>query len=95
MEGEEEVRVRLPRGNEVLGRVEALLGSSKLRVFCQDNKIRLGRIPGKLRKRMWVREGDIVLLKPWDIQGDKSGNIILNYSPTAASWLKRRGILKI
>lgn len=95
MEDREPVRVRTPRGKETLGIVESMLGSNKLRVRCQDNKIRLCRIPGRLRKRVWMREGDIVLVEPWDIQGDKSGDVIMKYTHTQASWLRRRGILAI
>jgi len=88
-------RVRMPRGKEVLGVIEAMLGVNKIRVRCQDNKVRIVRIPGRLRKSMWMKENDVVLVEPWSIQGDKSGDVIWKYSPTEASWLRRRGILKI
>ncbi len=91
---EEEIRVRAPRRGEVLGVVEAMLGANKLKVRCQDGFLRICRIPGKLRKRVWIREGDIVLVKPWEIQGDKSADIKWRYTGTEAGWLKRRGILK-
>lgn len=92
---EEEVRVKVPRGKEVLGIVEAMLGANKLRVRCQDGKMRIGRIPGRLRKRVWIKEGDAVLLEPWSIQGDVSGDIVWRYTQTEASALRRKGILKI
>ena len=95
MEEYQELRVRTPRGREVLGIIEAMLGANKLRVRCQDNKIRICRIPGRLRKRIWMREGDIVLVEPWEIQGDKSADIAYKYNPTQVSWLRRKGILKI
>jgi len=95
MEQSGPLRVRIPRGNEVLGVVEAMLGSNKLRVRCQDNRIRLCRIPGRLRKRVWMEEGDIVLVEPWSIQGDKSGDILMKYNPTQTSWLRRKGILTL
>ncbi len=94
-EQQEFIRIRKPRPGEILGIVEALMGTNKLKVRCQDDKIRLCRIPGKMRKRVWMREGDIVLIKPWDIQGDKSADILVKYNPTQASWLRRRGILKL
>lgn len=92
---EEEIRVRMPREGEIIGVVESMLGANKLRVVCQDNKVRLCRIPGKLRKRIWMRERDAVLVKPWSIQGDKRGDIAWCYTPTQAGWLRRRGILKL
>ena len=88
-------RVRIPHGREQLGVVEAMLGVNKLRVRCQDNKIRLCRIPGRLRKRVWMREGDIVLVEPWSIQGDTNADIVMKYTHTQASLLRRKGILKL
>lgn len=89
----EEIGVRLPRRGEMMGIVDAMLGANKLRVRCQDNRIRTCRIPGKLRKRVWIKEGDAVLIKPWDIQGDTKGDIRWKYRPTEASWLRRRKVL--
>ena len=95
MEGSEEIRVRTPRSGEVLGLVDTMLGANKLRIRCQDDRIRICRIPGKMRKRIWIKEGDVVLVKPWSIQGDKSGDVIWKYNPTEASWLRRRKILTV
>ena len=95
MNGEEgEVRVKMPRQGEILGTIEALLGANRLAVRCQDGKARICRIPGRLRKRLWMREGDIVIIKPWQIQGDKHGDIIWRYTPTEASVLRRKGVIK-
>jgi translation initiation factor 1A len=90
---EEEIRVRIARQGEILGVVDAMLGSNKMRVRCQDEKVRICRIPGKLRKRIWIKEGDAVLVKPWSIQGERSGDIVWKYNPTEAAWLRRRNIL--
>jgi translation initiation factor 1A len=95
MEEQEPMRIRTPRGREILGIVESMLGSNKLRVRCQDNKIRICRIPGALRRRIWMKEGDAVLIEPWEIQGDEKADIVLMYTHTQASWLRRKGILKI
>ena len=92
---EQPFRVRMPRGREVLGVIDAMLGVNKIRVRCQDNKVRIVRIPGRLRKSIWMKENDAVLVEPWTIQGDKSGDVIWKYSPTEASWLRRKGILKL
>lgn len=92
---EEEVRVKTPRRGEVLGVVDAMLGANKLRVRCQDERIRTCRIPGKLRKRVWIKQNDAVLVKPWSIQGETKGDIAWKYNPTEASWLRRKGILKL
>jgi len=90
---EEQIRIRQPRSGEVLGVVESMLGANKMRVRCQDDKLRLCRIPGKFRKSVWIKEGDIVLVEPWSIQGDRSGDIVFRYTQTQVAWLRRRNIL--
>ena len=89
------IRVRMPRGNQLFGVVEMLLGNSMLRVRCSDNKLRLGRIPGRFRKRLWVRPKDIVLVEPWEIQGDEKGDVVYKYRNAEVQWLKRKNILKM
>ena len=78
-EGEEVIRVRLPRGNEVFGILDRRLGGSRCEVRCLDGKTRICRIPGRLRRKLWVREGDIVLVEPWEYGGDSKGDIIYKY----------------
>jgi translation initiation factor 1A len=60
--------------------------------MCADGKSRLGRIPGKLKKRMWIREGDLLIIKVWDFQDDKC-DIRHRYTKTESTYLSRRGIL--
>ena len=91
---EEVVRVRLPstRDGEIFGVADQLLGASRIRVMCADGKSRLGRIPGKLKKRMWIREGDLLIVRPWEFQESKC-NIVHRYTKTESTYLSRRGIL--
>jgi translation initiation factor 1A len=88
-------RVRSPKRGEIPGVVEQILGHGKLKVRCADGKIRLSRIPGKMKKRIWIREGDVVLIKPWDFQSDEKADVIWRYTRTEANWLERRGYLNI
>ena len=94
MPQEEVVRVRLPstRDGEIFGIADQLLGASRIRVMCADGKSRLGRIPGKLKKRMWIREGDLLIVNPWDFQDEKC-DIRHRYTKTESTYLSRRGIL--
>jgi len=87
-------RIRTPREGEVLGVVEMMLGADKLRVQCDDGNVRICRIPGRLRKRVWIRVNDIVLVEPWKVQTHERADIIFRYTPTQANWLKRRGFIK-
>ena len=92
---EEEVgRVRQPmlKHGEIFGIADQLLGASRIKVMCADGKSRLGRIPGKLKKRMWIREGDLLVVKPWDFQDEKC-DILHRYTKTEAGYLSRRGVI--
>ena len=94
-EGGEVQRVRLPRGKEILGILEQRLGSSRMMVNCFDGHTRTCRVPGRLKRKLWLREGDIVLVEPWEFNGNEKGDVIFKYTPTAADWLKRKGFIKI
>jgi len=88
-------RVRKPQEGEILGIIEAMMGTNKVKVRCQDDKIRLCRIPGKMRKRVWMRVGNVILIKPWDIQGDTHADVLARYRPAEATWLRKRGFLTL
>ena len=87
-------RVKLPRGNQTLGILEQRLGGSRTRVRCLDGKSRICRIPGRLKRSLWVREGDVVLIQPWELGGDAKGDIIFKYRPIQVEFLRRKGYLK-
>lgn len=91
---EEILRVRTPRvkEGEIFGIADQLLGASRIRVMCADGKSRLGRIPGKLKKRMWIREGDLLIVKPWEFQDGKC-DIRHRYTKTESSYMSRRGMI--
>ena len=85
----------LPVANDVLGVAVKLLGFDRVLVKCQDGHERLCRIRGKMKRRVWIREGDIVLVSPWDFQSDKRGDIFWRYKRSQAEWLRRKGYLTI
>jgi len=90
---EQEIRVKTPRGNQVFGVIEQRLGGSRMRVKCLDGKIRICRIPGRLKRKLWIREGDLLLIEPWEFDNDK-GDVIFKYQPNQVDWLKKKGYLK-
>lgn len=93
--GEPEVfRVKLPRGKQVLGIVDTRLGFGKSTIRCTDDKARICRVPGAIKRMLWVRPGDVVIVEPWEIEGDKKGDIVHKFKPTEVDWLKRNGHLK-
>jgi translation initiation factor 1A len=90
---EEEIeRLRLPKSGEVLGFVEQMFGFDRARVRCRDGHVRNARIRGKIRKRLWVRDGDVVVIQPWPVQGDERGDILYRYTRTQVEWLRRKGL---
>lgn len=90
----ETVRVRLPKGKETIGIVEQRLGGSRMRIRCLDGKTRICRIPGRLKKKLWVREGDVLLVEPWLLGGDDKGDVIYKYRSLQIEWLRKNGHLK-
>jgi translation initiation factor 1A len=87
-------RVKLPRGNQTLGILERRLGGSRMKVRCLDGKSRICRIPGRLKRSLWVREGDVLLIQPWELGGDEKGDVIFKYKPIQVEFLRRKGYLK-
>lgn len=87
-------RLVLPGEGQVLGIAVKMLGYDRILVNCDDDKQRLCRIKGKLKRRVWIRENDIVLVSPWDFD-QKRGDIVWRYTRNQKDWLKNKGYLKI
>ncbi len=83
----------VPRDKEVLGRVTKISGASRFVVMCTDNKERTCSIPGRYRRRFWIKVNDVVLVKPWAVQGDEKGDIIWRYSLMDIGRLKDRKLI--
>ena len=47
---------------QMLGRTMKKLGDRRFRIFCNDNKERICKLAGSMRKSDWVDEGSIVLV---------------------------------
>jgi len=87
-------RIKTPRGNQCFAIVEQRVGASRMRAKCFDGKDRICKIPGRLKRRLWVREGDIVIVEPWEFGGEEKGNILYKYSKSQVGFMKQRGYLK-
>ena len=89
---EANLRVTLPYKpkGEMFAVAETFQGGSRLQLICEDGERRMGRIPGKLRRRMWVRENDLLIVVPWSFQ-DSKADVKFRYTPTQTSNLKRLG----
>ncbi len=80
--------IRLPEEEELLGRVIKLMGGDHVMVKCTDGITRRGRIRGKLKRRIWIRDNDIVVLSPWDFKPTERGDIIWRFTLPQVDWLK-------
>lgn len=89
----EPVRVKLPRGKEVLGIIEQRLGGNKMSVSCLDGKTRNCRVPGRLKKFLWLRPDDVVIVEPWEMDNGK-GDILFKYRKNQVNWLRKKGYLE-
>lgn len=70
--------------------VTKMLGNGRLKAMCFDGVERLCHIRGKLRKKVWIAQSDIVLVGLRDYQ-DCKADVILKYSPDEARNLKSYG----
>jgi len=83
----------LPSEGQILGVAKRILGADRVLVACADGKERICRIPGKLRKRVWIRVGDAVLVELWGFQEDKRGDVVGRYTRAQKQWLIDNGYL--
>jgi translation initiation factor 1A len=72
--------------------VVRMLGNGRCECYCFDGTTRLGHIRGKMRKKVWVSAGDIVLVGLRDYQDGKA-DIIHKYNADEARNLKTYGEL--
>ena len=96
------IRVKLPTDGKSKGELgykwemfalaEEILGGRRVTVLCADGETRMARIPGKMRRRQWVREGDLIIVWPWDFQ-DSKADVKHRYTKTQAMYLSRKQVL--
>jgi translation initiation factor 1A len=89
-DGTPTVHVRLPKkwNKEQFGLAELMMGANHIRVRCMDGVVRMGRIKGTMKKRIWIREGDTLIVAPWSFQ-DAKCDIMYRYLKPQAEWLRR------
>lgn len=80
----------MPTDDEVFATVTDMQGYGRVRLRCADGTERMGRIPGRMRKRIWIREGDVVLAEPWDWQDEKA-DVTWRYDAAATDQLREEG----
>ncbi len=94
MNQEGPIRYRMPDPTlkEMFAIADELLGASKMIVMCEDGKSRMARIPGKMKRRMWIKPGDLIIVKPWDFQDDKA-DVKYRYIKVQSANLSKKGLI--
>ena len=87
------MRAPLPKEGQVIGIIEQRYGGNKMKVNCLDGKERNGRVPGRLRRRLWLRPNDVIMVEPWELD-DTKADILLKYNPAQVKWLRKNGYLE-
>ena len=86
-------RVKLPSKDEQFAVVSEMSGGSRMKALCEDGKTRMIRIGGRFKKRMWCREKDLILIKPWPVQTDSKADLVYRYLPNERNWILNRNII--
>ena len=87
------VRARLPRGKELIGVIVQRYGGNRMDVKASDGKNRNCRVPGRFKRKLWLRPKDIVIIVPWEDDNDK-GDVIYKYNGSQMNQLRKKGLLK-
>ena len=85
--------LRMPDDDEVFAVVTNMLGANRVNVRCMDGEERTARIPGRMQKRIWIREDDVVLVEPWDWQDEKA-DVVWRYEKQEADQLRDEGHIR-
>ncbi len=81
-----------PKG-EMYAVVREMSGGSRFKALCEDGKTRMVRIGGRLKKKMWVRPYDYVIIKKWTIQADQKADLTYRYTKSQFQFLHRKGLI--
>ena len=90
-----EIRIKVPKRSEgeVFALVTLMSGTEYIKVLTDEGKEIAARIPGKMRKKIWIRNNDVVIVKKWDT-GEPKGDLVWRFMPLQVQKLKREGYLK-
>ena len=85
-EGDEKRELVFKEDGQEYAQVLRMLGNGRLEAQCIDGVKRLCHIRGKMRKKVWVNNGDIILLGLRDFQDEKADVILKYLADEARSW---------
>ena len=85
-------RLKRAKAGQHIGLVIQRLGGNRMEVSCNDDKIRNARVPGRYRRKFWLRPGDGVIVEPWP-DDDNKADIVFQYRKGEVSKLRKEGML--
>ena len=88
-------KIKMPYkpAGEMMAIVREFHGGSRLTALCEDGHNRMIRIRGRLKKKMWVRLYDYIIIKKWVIQSDQKADLMHRYIKTEVEQLRRKGLI--
>ena len=90
-EGAKELVLPTEEG-QVICVVTEMIGANYVKVLCMDGKERKARIPGRMRRRVWINPKDVVLLGIWEFDNSR-GDVLYKYSREERKKLIEMGYL--
>jgi translation initiation factor 1A len=86
-------RLFMPRKGQLMGVVLQRLGGNRMSIKSTDGKTRNCRVPGRYKRKFWLRPGDAVIIEPWP-DDDSKGDIVYQYRKGDKYHLEQSGFLK-
>ncbi len=89
------MKIKLPYKpkEEMFAVIREFSGGSRMVAFCEDGASRMVRIPGRLKKKMWCRVHDIIIIKLWTVQANTKCDLVYRYRPSEREVLKRKRLI--
>jgi len=85
-------RTRQPKKGQFIGIVTQRLGGNRMSVKTTDGKTRNSRVPGRFKRRFWLRPGDAVIIEPWP-DDDNKADIVYQFKKNEMYQLKKSGLI--
>jgi len=82
-------RAKTPKSGQQYAVVREMSGGSRMLAMCEDGNMRMIRIGGKFKRRMWCRVQDLIIIQPWVVQTEEKADLVYRYLPAERNWLAR------